>query len=205
MNRAYSILDVKSIDQDRRVFRGVATTPSADRVNDRLDPLGATFAAEIPLLHAHRHDVPIGVVRLGKATAGGIPFEAEIPVIHEPPSLKERVDVAWGELVHGLVRAVSIGFRPLSGPTLNDIGGLDFGDTEIMELSTVAIPAQSEAIISQIKSLDAQARKAAGISDTTDHQPPIETAASGKSSHVVRLSSPARDRAAFTVRRIVRT
>ena len=34
MNRAYSILSVKAVDDDRRVISGMATTPAVDRVGD---------------------------------------------------------------------------------------------------------------------------------------------------------------------------
>ena len=204
MHRAYSVLDVKSIETDKRVFRGIATTPALDRVNDRIDPMKATFAPEIPLLHAHDHQSPIGVVRLGKPTKNGIPFEAEIPVINEPPTLKERVDVAWGEIVHGLVRAVSIGFRQTEPPEFNKDGGLDFNGIEIMETSTVAIPAQSQAIISAVKSIDQQARAAAGVED--DPLPEIPSAPEpqpeGKKAVVVRLGKADADAPPFVIRRI---
>ena len=207
MHRAYSMLDVKSIEADKRVFRGIATTPTLDRVQDRIDPLKAIFAAEIPLLHAHDHRSPIGVVRLGKPTKSGIPFEAEIPAISEPPTLKERVDVAWGEIVHGLVRAVSIGFRQTEPPEFNKDGGLDFNGVEIMETSTVAIPANSQAIISAVKSLDQAARAAAGIEDDPlpEIPAPADQAATGKTVRVVKLDEPERDRSPFVVRDIKRT
>lgn len=210
MNRAYALLDVKSVDEgDRRIFRGIATSPSLDRVNDAINPMGARYAKEIPLLHAHKHDMPVGVARLGKATKAGIPFEAEIPIIDGPPSLKERVDVAFAELKHGLVRAVSIGFRPLSKPKFNEAGGYDFEETEIIELSTVAIPAQEAAVISYVKSLDRELREAAGIFDaeTIDPARTTEPAATGKTVHVVKLVDPARDRARakpFVIRKIHR-
>lgn len=216
MHRAYSIIDVKGIDESKRAFSGTATTPSLDRVNDSINSLGAKFAKEIPLLHAHDSSRPIGFVRLGKATKAGIPFDAEIPVIHEPPTLKERVDVAFGEILHGLVKAVSIGFRPLSMPKRNEQGGYDFEDVEIMELSTVAIPAHQDALIHTVKSLDRELRKAAGVPEPdlvpkqfksadgviytfTDEDiveiGKSEPAATGKKVHVAKLNDPARDRA----------
>ena len=205
--RMYSILDVKSVDDRRRTFTGIATTPSLDRVNDSVNSLGAKFAKEIPLLHAHKSDQPIGTVRLGKPTKNGIPFEAEIPVINEPPTLKERVDVAYGEIKHGLVKAVSIGFRPLSSPSLNKSGGYDFDDVEIMELSTVAIPAQAEALIHTIKSFDEAAMREAGVEPSREEIPQDEPpAATGIKARIVKLDDPARDRAPpFTIRKIHRS
>lgn len=151
--RAYSLFEVKSLDSERRVFRGIATTPTPDRMGDTIDPMGASFKNPLPLLHQHRHSDPIGLVRFEKPTKSGIEFEAEIPVINEPGPLKDRVDTAWGEIKHGLVRAVSIGFRALKY-AFRDDDGIDFQEIEIFELSSVTIPANSDAIISAVKSMD---------------------------------------------------
>lgn len=153
MGRAYSAFEVKALDSERRTFKGWATTPTMDRVGDVIDPMGATFKNPVSLLHQHRHDMPIGTARLAKPTRKGIEFDAEIPVIAEPASLKERVDTAWGELQHGLVRAVSIGFRAQKY-AFRDDGGIDFQEIEIFELSVVTIPALPEAVITSIKSMD---------------------------------------------------
>lgn len=150
--RAYSAFTVKALDDGRRVFRGWATTPAMDRMNDTINPMGAIFKNPLPLLHQHRHSEPIGLVKFDKPTAKGIEFEAEIPVIEEAGPLKDRVDTAWGEIKHGLVRAVSIGFRPLKYAYKED-GGIDFQEVEIYELSSVTIPALPEAVITQVKSM----------------------------------------------------
>lgn len=152
MQRAYSAFEVKAIDNARRTFKGWATTPAVDRMGDEIDPLGAQFKNPLPLLHQHRHDQVIGTVRFGKPTTKGIEFEAEIPVIEEPGPLKDRVDTAWGEIKHGLVRAVSIGFRPLKYAFKED-GGIEFKEIEVLEMSSVTIPALPEAVITQVKSM----------------------------------------------------
>lgn len=153
VQRAYSLFEVKSLDSERRVFRGIATTPTPDRMGDTIDPMGASFKNPLPLLHQHRHSDPIGLVRFEKPTKIGIEFEAEIPVINESGPLKDRVDTAWGEIKHGLVRAVSIGFRALKY-AFRDDDGIDFQEIEIYELSSVTIPANADAIISAVKSMD---------------------------------------------------
>lgn len=150
--RAYSAFEVKALDASKRTFMGWATTPSVDRVGDVINPLGASFKNPLPLLHQHRHDAPIGLVRFSKPTAKGIEFEAEIPTIDEPGPLKDRLDTAWGEIQHGLVRAVSIGFRPIKYAFKED-GGIDFQEVEIYELSSVSIPALPDAVITQVKSM----------------------------------------------------
>lgn len=203
MNRAYSMLEAKAFDTEKRTFSGWATTPAPDRMSDTIDPMGARFTNPLVLLHQHQHDAPIGTVRFGKPTPKGIEFEAEIPEITEPGPLKDRVDTAWGEIKHGLVRAVSIGFRPLKY-AFRDDGGIDFQEIEIFELSSVSIPANAEAVVTAVKSIDASLRKAAGVAEPEIPQPD-KPAATGKG-RVVKLDQPARDGAKpFVIRSIKRT
>lgn len=194
-NRAYSVLSIKSIDEEKRVIRGVATTPTVDRVGDIIEPLGVTFKNPLAFLWQHQHDKPIGTVKFDKPTASGIGFEAEFahPDTVESASLKDRLQEAWDSVKTGLVRAVSIGFRELEYAFM-ETGGIHFTKTEVFELSAVTIPANSDAIITTIKSVDAAARKAAGVPDPEIPAPPAP-AATGKSVRVVKLDAPARGRA----------
>lgn len=152
VQRAYSLLEVKAMDGGRRTFKGWATTPSVDRVGDTIDPLGVRFKNPLVLLHQHSHHSPIGLARFGTPTKKGVEFDAEIPEVEEPGLLKDRVDMAWGEIKYGLVRAVSIGFRPIKYAYKDD-GGIDFQEIEVYELSPVSVPALSEAVITQVKSM----------------------------------------------------
>lgn len=203
-NRAYSVLQVKSVDEERRVIRGIATTPSVDRVGDIIDPMGVKFQNPLAFLWQHQHDKPIGSVKFDKPTAKGIEFEAEIASTDEPGTLKDRLDEAWQSIKAGLVRAVSIGFRPIEYSFM-DNGGIKYSETEVYELSAVTIPANADALITTIKSIDAAARKEAGVPDPEIPQPQ-EPAATGKKARVVKLEQPARDGAKpFVVRKIKRT
>lgn len=153
MDRMFSVIDVKSVNDGDRVITGIATTPSTDRMGDVVEPLGAKFAAEIPLLWQHQHDQPVGHVRFGKATQNGIPFTATIAKITEPGELQARVDLAWQSVKSQLVRAVSIGFRAMEY-AFKDEGGIHFLKTEILELSLVTVPANVDCTITSIKSID---------------------------------------------------
>lgn len=203
MNRAYSVLAVKSVQDDKRIISGIATTPTVDRVGDIIEPLGVKFKNPLPLLWQHRHDQPIGTVKFEKPTKDGIVFEAEIPIVEEPGALRDRIEEAWQSIRMGLVRAASIGFRPIEYSYMEN-GGVRFSEVEVYELSAVTIPANAEAIISTIKSLDAKLRREAGISD--DETLPLSTpAATGKSSRVVRLHQQSRVREKkFVIRKINR-
>lgn len=152
VQRAYSLFEVKAVDAARRTFSGWATTPATDRVGDNINPLGATFKNPLVLLHQHQHDEPIGTVVFEKPTAKGIKFSAEIPVVAEPGPFKDRCDTAWGEITYGVVRGVSIGFKPIKYAFKED-GGIDYQEIEIYELSSVSVPALPEAIITAVKSM----------------------------------------------------
>lgn len=154
MDRAYSVLHVKAFDEEKRIIRGIATTPEADRVGDVVSPEGVQFKNPMPLLWQHKHDKPVGTVKFDTPTRAGITFEAQLPFIEEPGVLKDRVDEAWQSVKSGLVTAVSIGFRTLDNQVERlKSGGLKFLKTEVIELSLVTIPANAGAMITAIKSL----------------------------------------------------
>ena len=200
-NRAFSILEVKSVDEDKRIIRGVATTPTVDRVRDIIDPLGVKFDNPLPLLWQHEHDKPIGTVKFDNPTKAGINFEAEIASTDEPGTLKDRLDEAWQSIKMGLVRAVSIGFRAIEYAFM-DTGGVRYVETEVYELSAVTIPANADALITSVKSIDARLRAEHGIPDPEIPAKPADDAATGKSVRVVKLDAPARDRAPFVINKI---
>lgn len=152
-NRAYSLLEVKAVDDEQRVITGIATTPEPDRVGDVVDPMGAKFANPLPLLWQHRHDSPVGTVVFDKPTKSGISFKATFPKIAEAGALKDMVDLAWQAVQNKLVRGVSIGFRALEYAFMES-GGIKFMETEIIELSLVTVPANASATIQTIKAMD---------------------------------------------------
>ena len=217
-SRAYSSLTIKSVDEEKRIVRGVATTPEVDRMGDIVDPLGVKFKNPLAFLWQHRHDQPIGKVVFDKPSKTGIEFEAQLlhPNAVESQSLKDLLQLAWDSIKTELVRAVSIGFRPIEYSFMEN-GGIRFSETEVYELSAVTIPANSGALItavksmgdaafmSAIKALDAEARKEAGIPDPEIPQPEAP-AAIGKTERDVKLEDPARARAKpFVIREIRRT
>lgn len=151
-NRAYAAFEVKALNAEKRTFSGWATTPALDRMGDTVNPLGVKYKNPLALLWGHDHSLPIGKVHFDTPTKKGVAFEAEIPEVPEGyGSLKERVDTAWGEVKFGLVRAVSIGFRPIKYAFTDE--GVDYEESEVYELSTVAIPALPEAVITAVKSM----------------------------------------------------
>lgn len=157
MDRAYAVLQIKSVDRAARTFAGIATTPTPDRSGDILDPLGATFTNPVPLLWHHDRTKPIGSVTFDPPTAAGVTFTATIPDIPQAGALKDRLDEAYQSIDAGLIRGVSVGFRVLGdGLTRRkSADGFHIRKSELCELSLVTVPANADATILTIKSCDA--------------------------------------------------
>ena len=199
-NLAHSFLTIKSINDGDRTIKGIASTPAPDRKGDIVEPMGAKFVLPIPLLWQHEHDKPIGHVTEASVSEKGIDFVAKIASTDVPGKLKELLDYAWQSIKLNLVGAVSIGFRPTEYSFIEN-GGIRFSEWDWFELSAVTIPAQPEAVINNIKSMnmlraiDAGLRLATG---TPEPEIPVKpsSAALGKKELRVKLDAPVRDRTA---------
>jgi HK97 family phage major capsid protein/HK97 family phage prohead protease len=168
--RAYSTLEIKATSENggKRMFSGIASTPSTDRMGDIVEPKGAQFKLPIPLLWQHDSRQPIGWIHRAKVTDAGIEVEGEIADIAEEGSLRERLREAWHSLKIKLVRGLSIGFNPIEMAEIKGTWGYRFTKWEWLELSAVTIPANQDASIVAIKSLDHQQRAALGLPTLTD-------------------------------------
>jgi HK97 family phage prohead protease len=161
--RAYSVLEIKAMDETdgKRTFKGVATTPTPDRVGDIVEPKGAEFQLPIPLLWQHNSREPIGWVRAARVTDKGIEVECEIASVPEAGKLKDRLDEAWQSLKSKLVGGLSIGFKPLESARIGESYSYRFMKWLWLELSAVTVPANGDCSITAIKSADEAIRRAA--------------------------------------------
>ena len=157
LQRAYSVLELKTVVDngiDQRMMEGIATTPTTDRMGDIVESSGAVFQVPFPLLWQHDSKQPVGWVTFAKALKEGIPYKAQ----WADAGIADFIDNAWKLVKAKLVRAVSIGFRPLEWKWIDEEDftnlGIHFLKWEWMELSAVTIPANMDATISNIKSLD---------------------------------------------------
>jgi len=153
--RAYSLLTEKSFDSGDAIIRGIATTPTPDRVSDVVVPTGVVFRTRDIKLHLY-HDttMPVGQVNFGKPTNKGLPFEASIPEVAEEGIVRDRVNEARHSIKYNLISAVSIGFRALDGGIeIMGNGGYKFTSWEMIELSLTSVPANPEAVIQAAKSM----------------------------------------------------
>ena len=143
------IITRAAVDGDgKRVFEGIASTPSTDSMDDIVQPEGAQFKLPLPLLWQHDAKLPaVGRVFQATATATGIRVKAEVERVDEPGTLKDRLDEAWSAVKKKLV-ALSIGF--LADPAHTEKlpgGGLWFRRWKWLELSLVTLPANADAQI----------------------------------------------------------
>lgn len=150
MNRAYTTFVIKSVDDGKRVIKGIASTISPDRMDDIVEPKGARFKLPMPLLSMHDHHLPIGLIHSFTPDSKQIELEAEI----SKDTGLEYIETAWKQLKAGLVRGLSIGFRALEYSFIKESGGVHFKEWECYETSVVTIPANSECTITSIKSFD---------------------------------------------------
>lgn len=164
LQRAYSLFEVKSFDEEKREIQGIATTPTTDRYGDIVESMGAQFELPLPLLWQHNSDKPVGHVIAAKSTKAGIPVTVKIFQTDEPGTLKDRLDEAWQSVKMKLVRAFSIGFAPIEYSQIENTYSYRFTKWDWLELSLVTIPANAEATITTVKSIVDRERAALGHS-----------------------------------------
>lgn len=159
--RAYSLMTIKAVNDDLREITGLASTPESDRMGDIVVAEGAEFTLPIPLLWQHDPSQPIGEVYAAKVTPKGIEIKARlVKLVDAPQDLMDMLDSAWAMIKSGLVKGLSIGFRAVEYSFL-DSGGVKFTKWDWYELSAVTIPANAQASIATVKSLDHRADLAA--------------------------------------------
>lgn len=162
IHRAYSVLTVRAANDDERIIEGTATTPTPDSYDDIVEPKGAEFVLPLPLLWQHNSREPVGHVTKARVTGTGIEVVAKFTKIDEPGKLRDRLEEAWQSVKHGLVRGLSIGFRAKEWTFLEATGGIHFLKWAWLELSPVTIAANSDASITEIRSIDREQRAASG-------------------------------------------
>jgi len=165
MNKAYSLFELKSVDEGRGLIAGLATSIEADRVGDVVEPKGAKFKLPLPLLWQHNAAAPIGHVTHATVTESGIEVIAQVA-----RGVTTEIDNVWRLIKGGLVRGLSVGFR--SNPGDREFlkgGGIRFKSWEWLELSAVTIPANTQASIQSIKAFDT----GAPIGADFVHVPPL--------------------------------
>lgn len=124
----------------------VMSDDTVDRMGDVIDPKGwvlKNFRANPMALFNHDADAPIG--RWANVRIEGGALRGELELLPEGKST--RVDELRSFVDAGMLRAVSVGFRPLvAEPMEAPARGIRFKASELLECSLVSIPANPNAL-----------------------------------------------------------
>lgn len=160
--------------------RMIATTPSVDRDKDRVMPMGAqldNFVKNPVLMYGHNYRDPwalIGKVGDLQVDSSGITF---LPELRDPASDSDPMTVIRALWDQKLLRAASIGFNPTKWME-NEVGGRDFVEWELLEISIVPIPANQNALRLAAKAID-DSGSGEELAITQPAQPVVEPANDG--------------------------
>lgn len=186
LHKSFGSFEIKSVDEEKRTFKGIASTPNQDRSKDIMVPSGVKFELPMPLLFHHEHTAPVGQVINAKVTDEGIEVEIQIPEIKEEGNLKARVDEAYQSLKYKLVKGLSVGFlADWEQAEFIKGGGVQFNVWEWYELSLVTIPCNRDSETNFSKALE-EHKTALGEKPQI-----VPDGASSEQKHVVvKLNSP---------------
>ena len=146
------ILQHKTQETDDRLFiEGYASTPSVDRDDEIIDPIAfrdgiAAYMKNPILLFMHSPYEPVGgVISMDVDDAAGFYIKAFL-------SKADRVKDYATMVKERILRAFSVGFRPLNASAIED-GKRKITELELWEVSIVSIPSNRDALFSVAKAL----------------------------------------------------
>lgn len=148
-------------------FVAIASTNSVDRHGEIVDNNGwdlKSFKQNPVILWGHDHNEPaIGVAK--KVWIDGVGKKAKLmiqPVLHD---VTEKARAIKALVDMGVIKTLSVGFKPLESPD-----GVTFTKNELLEVSMVNVPANSDARVMAYKGL-----KEAGFENKTIQEFGIDT------------------------------
>lgn len=129
--------------------RILITTPTVDRDQDRIFPMGMRtdnyFNNGGVVQWGHNYRDPfatIGKTKSLEVSPNGIVADFDLRPAANESDPQNIVRLLWEG---GWVKTASVGFIPLKGKP-NNVGGMDFEETELLEWSLVPIPANPSAV-----------------------------------------------------------
>ena len=134
----------------------IASTPDVDRDKDRVLPNGAkleNFIKNPVLMYGHNYRDPwalIGKVGDLQIDSSGLNF---VPELREAANDADPMTIIRALWDQKLLRSCSIGFNPTKWME-NEVGGRDFVEWELLEISIVPIPANQNALRLAAKAID---------------------------------------------------
>jgi len=122
----------------------IMSDATVDRMGDVIVQSGwdlADFVGNPIALFSHKADLPLGVWKNVRVQAGALRGRLELL----PRGMSPRVDEIRAFVEAGMLRAVSVGFRPIDTEPLPN-GGVKFKRAALVECSVVSIPANPNAL-----------------------------------------------------------
>lgn len=126
----------------------IMSDDTVDRYGDIIDPKGwdlTDFKKNPIALFGHNSNFPIGKWSNVRVTGGKLLGRLQLV----EKGISQRIDEIIGLVEAGILRAVSVGFRPLEAEPINEKepwAGLRFTKSELLETSIVSIPANPNAL-----------------------------------------------------------
>lgn len=152
----FDVTEVKVSDEEERIIEGFITARSPDRENDRVPPTAflkqfQTYEVNPELLpvllyvHDQRTRLPLGKILQFKPKDGKTWFQAQMS------RATQFANEAWGQVKEGILKTFSFGYT-LHDYEPNELGGRDFKEAEILEVSFAPVAAQPGALLESYKS-----------------------------------------------------
>jgi HK97 family phage major capsid protein/HK97 family phage prohead protease len=141
---------IRALQDAADPFVFVASTDSVDRYGDVIQQDGwvlSDFRKNPIALWMHNHDQPVGIWENIKVDGGKLVAKLKLAA----QGTSTLIDTLRSLIEQRILRAVSVGFRPLKyEPLLNakgePTGGYRFLKQELLEISVVTVPANQEAL-----------------------------------------------------------
>ena len=150
----------KKINRDSGSYSFVASTENSDRYGDVIDQKGWQLEAynrnPVVLLNHNSNSLPIGKGKV-EVREGELVIDVEFDPNDE---LAQRVE---NKVKNGYINAVSVGFNPVESVRRSELPkehkafgkrGMFFQKSELLEVSIVTIPANSDATAKQFNALE---------------------------------------------------
>lgn len=146
---------IKNLDMVNRIVRFVGTKETTDRTGDVIEAAGwelDNFVKNPVFLWNHNPDLgPIGRVKQIIREGTSLLFDVEFA----PRDVSELADKMFKLVKSGFLHAVSVGFIPKEfefiRDSMDEITGVRFTRTELLELSAVSIPAHQDALLASVE------------------------------------------------------
>lgn len=142
---SYTLKDFKADNSGSRRIKGFANASTVDRGSEVVEPKAFKSSIdkymENPIVfYNHDWDSAIGKVVDATITNKGLMVDIEIGKGFEP------ADKVWAQIEQGILKAFSIGFRPIEMDYDNKSEVLTIKDMELYEVSVVTIPMNRESL-----------------------------------------------------------